>query len=327
MMIFNTNNLVTAYLHPNNQLNSTQRQQYSIRRSKVLAMKTLNLLYTELNKSPTKNNYQQKIKRDLDRQSPILIRRHCSKLENLSPHQESSDVHNIFGNQLQTTLSSHHSTSQNKSSRRFLLNQKPLNYSKTISAGTIKHNTCNAKVLYPLQMPIWTPILPEKEETRTRILRSKTHSLKHSNNRDHQLKQGKTNLNSKQKFIPKLYITSRLTNNHLEMFTKTNIKDFVDEWEDSESNICTLSDSEESIVTHCNGPLFNQNLQVNNKNSDYFALSTLISNQQSLFSSLSNGNSELKPAKITSLRQHAYSTPLPPVVEHANDEEIYDDIY
>ncbi|CAF2585515.1 unnamed protein product [Rotaria sp. Silwood2] len=319
-MIFNTNNLVTAYLRSNNQSNSIKRQQYSTRQSKVLTMKTLNLLYTELNESSIKNNHQIKIKRDLDQQSPILIRRLCPKLENLSSHQQPFDINDAFGNKLQPTLSPH------STFRGFSLHQKPLNYSKTIGEGTIKHNVYNAKLSHPLQIPIWTPILPEKEETHTRILHSKAYSLKHSNNRDHQFKKIKTNLDEKQNFIPELYITSRSTNNRLKIIKKTNIKDSFDEWEDSDSSIPSLTDDEESVITHCDSPLFMQNPQINIEKSDYFVCSTLVSDPHLLFSSSSNDNSELKPAKITNLRQHAYGTPLPPVVEHANDEETYDNI-
>ncbi|CAF0983505.1 unnamed protein product [Rotaria sordida] len=322
MVIFNTNNLATADLHSNKQLNSIQRQQYSTRQSKVLTMKTINLLYTELNQPSINNNHQHKIKQNLHRQLPILIRRHYPKLENLFLHQQPSDVNGVFGNQLQPTLPSQ-STFRNKSSRRFSLNQKSLNYSKTISESTIKHNTYNTKLLHPLQIPIWTPVLQEKEITHTRILRSKTHLLKHSSNHNHQLKQGKINLNGKQISIPELYITSRSTNHHLEILNKTNIKDLIDEckWDDPESSIAVLSDSAESVTVHCDSPMSIQNPQINIQKFD----STLISDQQSLSSSSSNDNSELKPVKIMNLRPYPYITPLPPVVEHANDEEIYND--
>jgi len=201
-MLYSRSNLLTAYFQPNNQSNSTPRQRS-------------NLLFTELHN-------QQKTKRDIDRQSPVTIRRYRPTIENLSSYQQSSDVIDVFGNQVQLTLPPH-SISQHKSPRSFSLHKKFLNYSKSFNEGTTKHISLSTKSSQSLQPSIWKPTLTEKEVTHNRTSRSRTYSLRQYSSPRHQLPTDKNHISLKQNFIPDLHISSRSLNNDSEMFKKTSI--------------------------------------------------------------------------------------------------------
>jgi hypothetical protein len=71
---------------------------------------------------------------------------------------------------------------------------------------------------------MWSPTLTEKEIISTQPSRSKSHSLRHYDSSHHH----QTPI-EKQNSISDLFISTKSTNNDIEIFKKTNIKDLVDE--------------------------------------------------------------------------------------------------
>lgn len=115
-MISNKNNLLAAHLHPN----LIQRNRNRIKKS--LTIKPSNILFNEYHPSS-----EQKIKRDLNRQSPLLIRRLRPAIENhSSSHLPSSDNH---ADQLQL------------SPRTFALNSKTTKFTQIFADKKTNSNT------------------------------------------------------------------------------------------------------------------------------------------------------------------------------------------
>ncbi|CAF4159573.1 unnamed protein product [Rotaria magnacalcarata] len=290
-----------------------------VMQSKSLSMKTVNLLFAELNES---SKHHHRPEHDLDHQPTFFIRRHRAMLESLLPSQQPSDIDEVLGNHLELN-SLARATYQTKSSRGVSFHPKPLNLKKFIPEVTIKHSITNQKLSHPLQIPIWTPLLPENEEMSTKISRSRAHTLKHPHNSDHQLKRRKSNLDTKQNSISEL---STSTSKDLKLLRVTTVKDLFDEWENLESKVTNQSDGDESLVVHCDSPSLTLSPQIKTQHSDIFTFSTSISNQQLLSFILSDDNSEPNRPKATNSRMHSYNNLLPPVFEDTNNEEAFNDI-
>lgn len=159
-----------------------------IRPSKLLSMKTLDLLFTKLNGISMHDQRHWKIDQDFDRQPTFFIRRSRAVLESLLPSQQRSDIDEVFGNPVQLTVLPR-SKSRTKANRENSFHPKSIKHTKTFSENTKKYYIKTPKSSSPLQIPIWCPSLPEKENTLTKIMRSKTCSVKPF---DYSLKKEKT---------------------------------------------------------------------------------------------------------------------------------------
>ncbi|CAF1047212.1 unnamed protein product [Rotaria sp. Silwood1] len=316
------------------------------------------LLFAELNEQSTNNNnHPRTIKKELERQSPILIRNNRSNIERTSPIQIKSDVANISGHQLPLTIPPNF-TFRNKVSQAFLSDRsslkinnriatphtKPITYSKTISGNILKQNALHSKSIHQnnfFSMHKWTPKLTEQEPIHNRalnsILQSKSHLSKYFIKRhDYALQSEKINTNTKLNNIQDLYISSRSLNNphhELEMNKKSRQKKLiVDEWEDPKWSHSGISDEDESISADGNSSTSTCTSQVSVQQYDHTSSSIAALSDQhdlSLSPNLSIDSSKSKaqhlPTKRIISRRRTYNLALPPVAEHTNDEETGDE--
>ncbi|UJR22092.1 hypothetical protein I4U23_025158 [Adineta vaga] len=239
-------------------------------------------------------------KRDLDRDSPILIHRRSRRATIENFQQSSSDIDNVLGNQLQLTLPPHVST-RNKSSRESLLPSISLKSTKSSGEDTIQHMPFDSKFSQSRQISIITPVLREKESIHTRILRSKNQSLKQYRNHRHHFQTDRNHLALKQNIIPNLYISSTSFNNN-------------SSWEESIIKTDSPSNEEESLTT----PLVTYNPQIYIQEYDDDIESSVCPSPQQLLSF--SDHFKLKPPKSPASRRHSYTNTLSPVTEYISDE-------
>ncbi|CAF4328500.1 unnamed protein product [Rotaria sp. Silwood2] len=319
------------------------------------------LLFNELNEQSTNNNNNrlQTIKKELDRQSPILIRNNRPSAGYSSPFQLRSDVANVSGHNLPLAISPNF-TFRNKVSQAYLsdrssLNKnnriatphiKPITYSKTISENTLKQNSLNSTLIHQnnfLSMHKWTPKLTEQEPIHNRALNSILHPKSHLSRyflkrHYHSLQSERINTNTKINNIQDLFISTRSLNNphhELEMNKKTRRKKLItDEWEDSKWSHSGVSDEDESISADGNSSTSTCPSQASAQQYDHIS-STIaaVSDQYEMFLSpnssvdSSKSKSQHSPTKRSILRRRTYNIALPPVAEHDNDEEAGDEFY
>lgn len=188
------------------------------------------MIFAELHDHSTNNNRVQSTKRELGRQSPIIINRCRPTIENISSLQNGSDNAKISGNQIPLIMPSNF-TFRNRLSSQFLSHKaslrvndrvfpsqtKSLNYSKTFSENILKHNTFNPKLVHQNNyLPIhrWTPTFREQGSIQSRklgdILRSKSQLSKSLKKHSYHLLQSeRINSNLKTGNIQDLYISPR----------------------------------------------------------------------------------------------------------------------
>ncbi|CAF1296901.1 unnamed protein product [Rotaria magnacalcarata] len=321
--------------------------------SPTTSISSPHVLFAELNEqqSTNNNNRPQTIKKELERQSPTLIRRHRTLLENLSI-QERSDITNIYGHYLPSPTPTH-VTLRNNISPSFLCDKsslqinnristphiKPLHYSKTISENNLKQHAFNSKD-YPqnnfLPMHRWTPILSEQGKAHSRITnsfsRSKSYLSKYSIKRHFNLIQSeRTNPNSKisniQDFCisPRSFTSSRCDSDANKK--KHQKKTVVDEWEDSKWNNSVVSDEDESVSADGNSSTSTCTSQVSLPQYDVTSSANGLSDERdlsfspNLFTGTSNSPMQRPPSKRSLSRRRTYNIALPTVTENVNAEE------
>ncbi|CAF0815988.1 unnamed protein product [Rotaria sordida] len=314
------------------------------------------LLFAELNEQSTNNNNNnrsQTIKKELERQSPILIRHNRSTIEHASPIQLKSDVANVSGHNLLLTIPPNF-IFRNKVSQAFVSDRsslkinnriatphiKSLNYSKTISENTLKPIILNSKLIHQnnfLPMHKWTPKFPEQglihNRTVNNIYHPKSYLPRYFIKRHcHSLQSERINTNTKINNIQNLYISPRSLNNpHNESEIKKKQRQkklIVDEWDDSKWSHSGISDEDESISVDGNSSTSTCTSQISVQQYDN-TLSSIagLSDQHETFlsSNLSVDSSKSKtqrpPTKRSISRRRTYNIALPPVAEHINDEE------
>ncbi|CAF3666279.1 unnamed protein product [Rotaria socialis] len=325
--------------------------------SPTTSISSPHVLFAELNEqqSTNNNNRPQTIKKELERQSPILIRRHRTLLENLSIQQR-SDITNIYRHYLPASTPTH-GTFRNNMSPSFLFDKtsiqinnristphiKPLHYSKTISEHDLKQHAFNSKdhpqnSFVPLHR--WTPILSEQGNAQSRITnsfsRSKSYVSKYSIKRHFNFVQSeRTNPNSKISNIQDFYFSPRsFTSSRCDSDAnkkKHRKKTMVDECnfhrEDSKWNNSVVSDEDESISADGNSSTSTCTSQVSLSQYDVTSSANGLSDERDLsFSpnlSVGTSNSPLQrpPSKRSLSRRRTYNIALPTVTENVNAEE------
>lgn len=198
-------------------------------------MSTPQILYAQLNESSTNNNNRQStIKKELDSQTPILIRRQRPTIENLSPNHQMSDITDLSENQLSIAIPSNF-IFRTKPSRiplserpSFKINErisspriKPLNYSKTVNETNAKQMIFIPKIITQSashSTHTWIPKLIEQNSTHNRTLvntlQAKSNILKRFKIHQRQIQTDRSNQNFKTNYIQDLFISPRalLTN-------------------------------------------------------------------------------------------------------------------
>ncbi|UJR27027.1 hypothetical protein I4U23_008331 [Adineta vaga] len=297
---------------------------------------------SELNDQSTNNNNRQQ---KIDRHSPLLIRRHRPTMENVSFNQQMLDTPNASPNQLSFSLPTSF-IFRNRPSRVVRSDRssykikdrisspriKTLKYTKP--SNEIKQNLFNSKSTYQNKsslIPILTSTLIEQETTHNRTLtdtlRSKSQPVRLPKSRlSHQLQLERINTTLKSNDLQDLYISPRLVySSQQDMDIHTNSmqkkESILEEWEDLKSNATdVVSDEDESI--HSSG----------NSSTSTCHSQTYIEENQDKSSTfiLGNGLPESQHSSIQRKipprrrRRHAYNIPLPPVVEHDEEEETGD---
>ncbi|CAF1211774.1 unnamed protein product [Adineta ricciae] len=250
------------------------------------------------------NKQQQTRKRDLDRDSPILIHRRLRRATIETCQHSSADIDNILGNQLQLTLPLRVST-RNRAARASLLPSLPLKYTNSSSKNTIQHVPFDSKLSQSLQISLWTPVLKEKDGIATRILRSKNQPLRSNRNAQPHAQKDKNHLTSRPNHVPDLYLTSK------------SLKKPTSAWEEPTPKMDSSSHEEESLAAVHTVSVLTYNPQIFIEECDDVDSSTPLSPKQLLSF---NDIYKLKPPKSSVSRRHSYTNALPTLAEHIIDE-------
>ncbi|CAF0772921.1 unnamed protein product [Adineta ricciae] len=250
------------------------------------------------------NKQRQRRKRDLDRDSPILIHRRLRRATIETCQHSSADIDNILGSQLQLTLPPRAST-RNRAARASLLPSIPLKYTNSSSKDTIQHVPFDSKLSQSLQISLCTPVLKEKDGISTRILRSKNQPLRPNRNAQQHAQTDRNHLTSRQSHIPDLYITSKSLNKS------------TSAWEEPTPKIDSPSNEEESLVAVHTISDLTYTPQICIEEYNDVDSSTPLSPKQLLSF---NDIFKLKPPKSSVSRRHSYTNALPALAEHIIDE-------